>query len=203
MRKFFGSLIITTLLIDLMGCASVDFEHPKEVTTTIQSTGDTHIGRQVEDLVATFPDGYSGFIPIFDGIDALSARLLMAGRAERTIDAQYYLLKPGITGEAFLYELLRAADRGVRVRLLLDDMFTSGYDAGMVGFDSHPNIEVRIFNPFASRSARFWDGLTSFSRLNRRMHNKSLTVDNQVTLIGGRNIANVNVSKFLKGVFDA
>ena len=113
----------------------------------------------------------------------------MAERAERTIDAQYYLLKPGITGQAFIYALLSAADRGVRVRLLLDDMFTSGYDAGMAGLDSHPNFEIRIFNPFASRSARFWDGITSFSRINRRMHNKSLTVDNQITLIGGRNIA--------------
>jgi putative cardiolipin synthase len=189
MKKFFGRLIGATLPISLMGCASVDFEYPKEATTAIPASGDTYVGRQIEDLVATYPDGYSGFIPLFDGIDALSARLLMAGHAERTIDAQYYLIKPGITGEAFLYELLRAADRGVRVRLLLDDMFTKGYDAGMVGFDSHPNIEVRIFNPFANRSARLWDGLTSFSRLNRRMHNKSLTVDNQVTLIGGRNIA--------------
>jgi putative cardiolipin synthase len=68
-------------------------------------------------------------------------------------------------------------------------MFTSGYDAGMAGLDSHPNIEIRIFNPFANRSARAWNGVTNFSRINRRMHNKSFTADNQITLIGGRNIA--------------
>jgi putative cardiolipin synthase len=68
-------------------------------------------------------------------------------------------------------------------------MFTGGYDAGMAGLDSHPNIEIRIFNPFANRSARVWDGVTGFTRINRRMHNKSFTVDNQVTLIGGRNIS--------------
>ncbi|MCH8278877.1 MAG: phospholipase D family protein, partial [Proteobacteria bacterium] len=107
----------------------------------------------------------------------------------RSIDAQYYLIKNDITGNAFIHALLQAADRGVRVRLLVDDMFTGGYDAGMAGLDSHPNFEIRIFNPFARRSARFMDGLTSFSRINRRMHNKSFTIDNQITIIGGRNIA--------------
>jgi putative cardiolipin synthase len=177
------------MIMVFTGCATVDFDYPKEVTTAYQDTGDTHMGQEVEGLSKSQPDGYSGFFPIGDGIDALSARLLMAEDAERSIDAQYYLLKPGVTGEAFLDALLKAADRGVRVRLLLDDMFTSGYDAGMAGLDSHPNFEIRIFNPFASRSARFWDGITNFSRINRRMHNKSFTIDNQVTLIGGRNIA--------------
>jgi len=113
----------------------------------------------------------------------------LAERAERSLDAQYYLIKNDIVGKAFINALLRAADRGVRVRLLLDDIFTGGYDAGMAGLDSHPNFEIRIFNPFARRSARFMDGVTSFSRINRRMHNKSFTVDNQVTVVGGRNIA--------------
>jgi putative cardiolipin synthase len=175
----------------LPGCATVDFDYPKQESNAVKSTStaDTYLGKQLGVLADTHPDGESGFLLLGDGIDALSARLLLAARAERTIDAQYYLLKAGITGRAFLHSLLRAADRGVRVRLLLDDMFTSGYDAGMVGLDSHPNIEIRIFNPFASRSARFWDGITSFSRINRRMHNKSFTVDDQITLIGGRNIA--------------
>jgi putative cardiolipin synthase len=70
-------------------------------------------------------------------------------------------------------------------------MFTAGYDNGMAALDSHPNFELRIFNPFDNRSARFMDGITGFSRINRRMHNKSFTVDNQVSLIGGRNIFEV------------
>jgi putative cardiolipin synthase len=175
----------------LLGCATVDFDYPKQVSVSIPAadTADTYLGKQLGGLESAHPAGESGFVPISDGIDALAIRLLLAERAERTIDAQYYLLKDGITGSAFVRVLLRAADRGVRVRLLLDDMFTSGYDAGMAGLDSHPNVEIRIFNPFASRSARFWDGITGFSRINRRMHNKSFTVDNQMTLIGGRNIA--------------
>jgi putative cardiolipin synthase len=84
---------------------------------------------------------------------------------------------------------LQAADRGVRVRLLLDDILTKGYDAGMAALDSHPNFEVRIFNPFGARTFRYAGSITSVSRINRRMHNKSFTVDNQITIIGGRNIA--------------
>ena len=188
--KSFCSRIAILLLLSLFsGCASVDFDYPKPESRVLLDTADTYLGREIADNVVDQPEGQSGFVPLSDAIDALAARLLLAERAEKTIDAQYYLLKDGITGRAFVHVLLRAADRGVRVRLLLDDMFTGGYDAGMVGLDSHPNFEIRIFNPFARRSARLMDGLTSFSRINRRMHNKSFTIDNQITLIGGRNIA--------------
>ncbi len=179
--------LITAVAL-LCGCATVDFDYPKPESSALTDTGDTYLGQQLIGLADPHP-GEAGFFPIGDGIDALAARLLLAERAERTIDAQYYLIKNDITGNAFIHVLLRAADRGVRVRLLVDDMFTGGYDAGMAGLDSHPNFEIRIFNPFARRSARFMDGVTSFSRINRRMHNKSFTVDNQITIIGGRNIA--------------
>lgn len=172
-----------------LGCASVDFDYPKPESYGLAETDDTHLGQQLIPIVQDMPGDQSGFFPIGDGIEALAARVVMAQRAERSIDAQYYLLKNDLSGRVFLLALLRAADRGVRVRLLLDDMFTKGYDAGMAGLDAHPNIEIRIFNPFARRSARAMDGVTSFSRINRRMHNKSFTADNQITLIGGRNIA--------------
>ncbi|RLA34092.1 MAG: phospholipase D family protein [Gammaproteobacteria bacterium] len=181
-------VILATVLAFLCGCASVDFDMPKTVSTAPTDTADTYLGKQLAGIADEHPD-QSGFYPLSDGIDALSVRLLMAARAERSIDAQYYLIKRDIVGSTFIHALLRAADRGVHVRLLVDDIFTSGYDAGMAGLVTHPNFEIRIFNPFARRSARFMDGITSFSRINRRMHNKSFTVDNQVTLIGGRNIA--------------
>jgi len=172
---------LITVFALLCGCATVDFDYPKPVTNALTDTDDTYLGREIEGLAEQHPDE-AGFYPLSDGIDALAARLLLAERAEQTLDAQYYLIKSDITGAAFVHALLRAADRGVRVRLLLDDIFTGGYDAGMAGLDSHPNFEIRIFNPFARRSARFMDGVTSFSRINRRMHNKSFTVDNQITL---------------------
>jgi len=175
----------------LSACATVDFDHPKIESTAPSpvETRDTLLGRSAERLVAGVPGDRSGFYLIPDAVDALAARLVLMSQAERTIDAQYYLVKADDAGRAFVRNLLQAADRGVRVRLLIDDMFTSGYDIGLAALDHHPNIEVRIWNPFGSRNARFWDGITGFKRINRRMHNKSFTVDNQVTIVGGRNIA--------------
>ena len=178
-------LLVASLL---SACASVNFDYPKPPSSALLDTDDTYLGQELAGLPEQRP-GEAGFYPLSDGIDALASRLLLAERAERSIDVQYYLIKSDITSNAFIRALLRAADRGVRIRLLLDDVFTGGYDAGMAALDSHPNFEIRIFNPFAHRSARFADGITGFSRINRRMHNKSFTVDNQVTIIGGRNIA--------------
>jgi len=158
-------------------------------THNFQNTAETYLGQQIEDSFNRQLPGTSGFITLLDGIKSLAARLVMAERAEVSIDAQYYLLKPGMVGYAFLDSLLEAADRGVRVRLLVDDMFTKGYDANMSAVNSHPNFEIGIFNPFANRPARILDILTSFTRINRRMHNKSFTVDNQATVVRGRNIA--------------
>jgi putative cardiolipin synthase len=112
----------------------------------------------------------------------------MMEEAEHTIDAQYFLIYDDLVGRVFVNAMLRAANRGVRVRFLLDDVLSKGLDPGLATLDSHKNIEVRIYNPFAHRKARGMDAF-SYSRITRRMHNKSLTVDNQITLIGGRNIA--------------
>lgn len=180
-----GILIASCLL---SSCASVDFDTPKSESFALQDTQDTSLGKSTQVLIPQHP-GESGFQLLVDGIDSLAARIILAERAEASIDAQYYLISSDIVGYAFVHVLLRAADRGVRVRLLLDDVQTQGYDAGLAAFNAHPNVEVRVFNPFARRSWRFFDGVTDFSRVNRRMHNKSFTVDNQVTLIGGRNMA--------------
>lgn len=189
MKSTLRHLVTVVACCSIAACATVDFDYPKEETHALTDTSDTHWGRLLADVVAAHPDGEAGFYPMNDAIDALATRLLMAERAEKTIDAQYYLLTADVVGNVFIEVLLRAADRGVRVRLLLDDILTSGYDEGMAALDSHPNFEIRIFNPFAHRSFRAIDGITSFSRVNRRMHNKSFTVDNQITIIGGRNIA--------------
>ncbi len=132
--------------------------------------------------------GKSGFLPIEDGVDALAIRLLLADKAEFSIDTQYYEIEDDLAGRLFIEALLRAADRGVRIRLLLDDYHTKGHDKNIAALRAHPNFRMRIYNPFTRRSYRFVDGLLSFTRVNRRMHNKSFTVDNQMTVIGGRNI---------------
>lgn len=183
-------ILAAAILISLSGCASIDFDYPRVESTTLIGTGDTYLDTKTAELIESKPDTESGFYPLPNGIDALTARLLLADRAERSIDTQYYLIKADTTGLAFIDALLRAADRGVRVRLLLDDVFTTGYDAALAGLSSHPNFEVRIFNPFNRGAAgRVWSGITDLSRVNRRMHTKTFTVDNQVTIVGGRNIA--------------
>jgi putative cardiolipin synthase len=190
MFRFVRSIPLIMALVLASGCAGIDFDYPRSASFAVPDTRDTYIARQIEDEVAGRPAGQSGFYLLADGIDALAMRLLLAQRAERSIDLQYYLIKDGITGRALTDALLQAADRGVRVRLLLDDMFTSGYDTRLAALDAHPNFEIRVFNPFYRGAAgRVRSGLTGFGRINRRMHNKSFTVDNQLTVIGGRNIA--------------
>lgn len=184
------SPLLAVLLLSAAGCASIDYDYPRTESYYLPDTADTTLGTSITEVVAPHPLEHSGFYPINDGVDALSARLLLAARAEKSIDVQYYLIKNDIVGRAFIYSLLRAADRGVRVRLLLDDMFTQGYDVGMAALHSHPDFEIRIFNPFRRGAAgRSVGAATEFGRINRRMHNKSFTVDNQITIVGGRNIA--------------
>ena len=174
----------------LAGCASIDFDYPRSESYALTDTGDTFAGKQAAEASRDRPEDQSGFYPLSDGIDALAARILLAERAEKSIDVQYYLIKDDIVGRAFIRSLLRAADRGVRVRLLLDDMFTSGYDVGLAALYSHPNFEIRIYNPFyRGTGGKVQSVLDGFARINRRMHNKSFTIDNQITIIGGRNIA--------------
>ena len=178
------------LLAVLSGCATVDHEYPREPSFAVARQPDTRLSRAIEPLVAARPIGESGFYVLNDGIDALAVRLLLAAQAETSIDLQYYLIKDDLTGRTLVAALLAAAERNVRVRLLLDDVFTGGHDEGLGLLDAHPNIEVRIFNPFnRGLLGRAGSVLTDLRRVNRRMHNKSFTVDNQVTVVGGRNIA--------------
>ena len=123
------------------------------------------------------------------GSDALGARVGLIDRAEKTVDIQSYLIKDDLSGNLVALHLGQAAERGVRVRLLMDDALTDEVDSGLLSLDEHENIEVRVFNPFPRRRSRFISLLANFNILNRRMHNKSFTVDNQVTIVGGRNIA--------------
>lgn len=148
---------------------------------------DTQLGRYIKPLAA--PElGKTGVLPLVDGRDAYLARLALVEAAESTIDVQYYIWHQDITGSLLFQRLLEAAERGVKVRLLLDDNNTTGKDAILSALDAHANIEVRLFNPFVQRKYRALGFLTDFFRVNRRMHNKSLTVDGVVSVVGGRNI---------------
>lgn len=143
--------------------------------------------RRLAPLLDAHP-GLTGIRPLLGGEDAFAARLALVEAAERRIDAQYYIFRDDLTGRVLLDALSRAASRGVEVRLLLDDHNTPGLDRLLADLDAHPAIEVRLFNPFSRRIARIFGLLTDFTRLNRRMHNKSLTADGIATVVGGRNV---------------
>jgi putative cardiolipin synthase len=133
----------------------------------------------------------SAFRLVVEGTEAFVVRVQSARMARRSLDVQTYIWHADLTGLYFANELIAAADRGVRVRLLLDDMDARAKNAGLAALAAHPNIQVRLFNPFASRGgtlAFLSEGIRSFSRLNRRMHNKSWIADNRIALVGGRNV---------------
>ena len=159
----------------------------RTASAAFPDTADTPLGRGIAPAAAAHP-GLSGVHPLQRGHDAFAARALLARAATRSIDAQYYIWHGDLTGTLLFAELRAAAERGVRVRLLLDDNNTARLDPVIAALDAHPNIEVRLFNPFTIRSPRLLGYLTDFARLNRRMHNKSFTVDNRATIVGGRNI---------------
>ncbi|RKF14793.1 phospholipase D family protein [Roseovarius spongiae] len=132
--------------------------------------------------------GKTGVATLGSGTDAFAARMILADAAVSSIDAQYYIWHGDLTGALLLDALRRAAERGVRVRLLLDDNGTSGLDAELAALDAHENAEVRLYNPFNLRRPKLLSYWFDFFRLNRRMHNKSFTVDGAVSILGGRNI---------------
>lgn len=153
------------------------------------SAEDSTLGRAADARAGAHP-GRSGLRLLADGLDAFAARMVLADAAESSLDVQYYLFHNDMSGRLLTARLLAAADRGVRVRLLIDDMDTAGRDRVLAALDSHPNLEVRLFNPFANRGRRYLEMLIRFGQVTRRMHNKSFTVDGVATVVGGRNVGN-------------
>ncbi len=171
------------------GCSTLP-EHVTRIPShAITDTQGTRLGLAVSPELAGNA-GYSGFYPLNSGLDALLARIALIEAADRSLDVQYYIWHADETGLILMQRILAAADRGVRVRLLLDDLDTAGKDSAIQALDSHPDIEIRLFNPFNYRKLRALDFVSGLRRVNRRMHNKSLTSDNQATIVGGRNIGN-------------
>ena len=181
------ALIMAFLLLFAGACATLPGDVQRPESHAYVETQDTGLADAIRDKVAAHP-GESGFHLLSSGLDAFAARAALARAAERSIDAQYYLLHDDPIGHLFVHELLKAADRGVRVRLLVDDMELGGRDLNAAIVDQHPNMEVRLFNPFSRKRLRKAQLVIGSLPVHRRMHNKSFTVDNQVTIVGGRNI---------------
>lgn len=173
------------------GCASLPAPAGVEPSFAIPASAETFLGRLAKN---SSPDPtLTGVRLLPTGPYALSTRIALAARAERTLDVQYYLLQNDATGRYLLRLMRDAAARGVRVRLLLDDMYTAGMDDMLIGLAAHPNIEVRLFNPFSAGRGhvltRFAASALDFYRVNHRMHNKLFVADGAMAIVGGRNIA--------------
>ncbi|MEN8247158.1 MAG: phospholipase D-like domain-containing protein, partial [Thermodesulfobacteriota bacterium] len=187
-RRYKFALIATILALFLMGgCTSLPTDFERHESHAYMDTDDTRLGKAVQAEKPAHPN-QSGFFLLGNGLDAFVARALLAQAAERSIDTQYYMIHNDIVGSLFIDQLYKAADRGVRIRLLIDDIDMGGRDFGAAVFDSHPNVEVRVFNPFGRNTGRTLQFITGFGKQTRRGHNKSFTVDSQATILGGRNI---------------
>jgi len=193
-RDRFASLIGRMALlavVALAGCATLRTDYPKSASHALPPAADTPSTRYIRSEVQARP-GQSGFRLLVANVNALMSRLVLTDHAAHAIDLQYYIFKNDPTGRLLAQHLLAAADRGVRVRILLDDLGISEEDHLLDALDAHENIEVRLFNPFSVRNRALWAKAGQFllegRRLNRRMHNKSFIVDNAIAIIGGRNI---------------
>jgi putative cardiolipin synthase len=188
----------------LIGCASLQPHAPRQPSTALPPAHDTPSARYVQSEVQTHT-GESGFRLLANSTNALMSRIALADHAAHSIDLQYFIFQNDATGRLVAQRLLAAADRGVRVRMLIDDYtLKDEYDL-LDALDAHANIEVRVFNPFPTRAklapAKVVQIMLEWRRLNRRMHNKSFIIDNTVAVIGGRNIGDAYFDAADKGNF--
>jgi phosphatidylserine/phosphatidylglycerophosphate/cardiolipin synthase-like enzyme len=185
------ALLLGWLLLALGGCGSLPDAPPRPTVKAQPPAAGTALGRIAQ--ASTADPEQSGFRLMPSGQYALQARLELARRAERSLDVQYYQIHDDRTGRYLLRTLRDASLRGVRVRLIIDDLYTSGMDPLLLGFDAYPNVEVRLFNPFPTGRqnflTRFAANARDFDRVHRRMHNKLFIADGVMAVVGGRNIA--------------
>jgi cardiolipin synthase C len=191
--------IYALLAIALAGCSVLPIDStlplgaygPRPESVALANPEQTKLGQLLEPGAREHP-GMSGFRLIASGVACFRARMEMAALAEKALDVQYFAIQSDDTGRLFIEGLLDAADRGVRVRILLDDSNAVGQDAEIGAVTAHPNIELRVFNPFSYRGPLEFMRVAEFAlnerRLNYRMHNKLFVVDNAIALTGGRNV---------------
>ena len=165
-------------------------DYPRTVSTAFEGFASTRLGQFFGPAADEHP-GLSGFSLLSHGREAFIVRLALADLAERSLDMQYYVWDGDTTGRIVVDHVMKAADRGVRVRLLVDDPFYKSSDSVKASLDAHPNVEIRLFNPLTNRRWSILDFIFDFGRVNRRMHNKLMVADNAAAIVGGRNIGDI------------
>lgn len=185
MKLLRGVLLACVLLIG--ACATPRRDPARSELPLPEPNDPTRLEQLAEQELGTSPQ-LNAFRLLPESVEALLARLMLARTAGRSLDLQYYIWRDDLTGRLLTQALLEAADRGVRIRVLLDDVGSSANDKLLLALDAHPQVEIRLFNPVSSRSFRTLGMVQDFSRINRRMHNKAFLADRKMAIVGGRNI---------------
>ncbi len=192
-RRRFRCALLVAMALALAACSTLPSPLPRPETTAITDYAHTPLAAITAKVMPPPGDSRSGFRLLPYGPNSFATRMALARLATRSLDVQYYLLSGDNTGRALMRALRDAAARGVRVRLLVDDLYTAGEDDLLLALASYPNVQVRLFNPFpggrGSQVTRFISSGLDFSRINRRMHNKLFVADNVAAVAGGRNMA--------------
>ncbi|HEX7441977.1 MAG TPA: phospholipase D family protein, partial [Caldimonas sp.] len=192
MRPRFLHLLMSALVV-LAGCATLPPHVPSPPVHALTDVASTRLARIAAASLPSDEPALSGFRLLPEGETAFNARIALARRAQKSLDVQYYLIQNDDLGQQFLRELRDAALRGVRIRLLVDDLYTAGEDELLTGLAAYANVDVRLFNPLPARAGSFnlrlLFSMHEFGRINHRMHNKLFVADNSFAVSGGRNIA--------------
>jgi putative cardiolipin synthase len=193
LKRFLGLALLLLVVLVVSGLLLAERLTPRatgEPSQVLPPQADqTEIDRELAPLLAAHP-GETGVLMLPDGLDAFAARAMAARKAGRSLDLQYYIWHDDLTGHLLAREVHAAAERGVRVRLLLDDMNAEGLDPKLMTLDAHPNVELRLYNPFRNREGigRLFEMVQRVFSVNHRMHNKAWIADGRVAVVGGRNI---------------
>lgn len=184
-------VLLAVLLVS--GCAILDTPPQQPLVHSLPPATSGVLAEVAAAVSNRFGTEQSGFIPLVRNYDGLSWRLALADHATTSIDAQYFIWQDDAAGNLLYDRLLKAADRGVRVRLLVDDIALAAKEKEIASISNHPNFQIKIFNPRRVRGrplVGMFEFLINFKKLNRRMHNKLFVVDNSMAIAGGRNIGN-------------
>lgn len=183
-------LMSCSLILGIPACSTLPKQPPQPIEYAFDTpTEQSSLAKIVLPLREQYPN-LTGYHVLYDPLEALAARIHLINKAEKTLDLQYYIWDNDKIGSLALYSIIQAADRGVKVRLLMDDNNAKKMEGIYLALDQHQNIDVKLYNPYRFRHYRAMDMLLDLKRINRRMHNKSFIADNQIALIGGRNMSN-------------
>lgn len=185
MKKHNALIILFSISLTLTGCTLPMNESNNQTEVTVQVEHWINNNETRQQLNA----GKTGYLPMIEAFQSIASRVHLIRNAKYTLDLQYYIWADDFIGNLMLYEVLKAADRGVKVRLLIDDQNGTKLDTQLKALSIHPNIQIKIYNPYKYRNVRIIDYLFRTAKINRRMHNKLIVADGAIAVTGGRNIS--------------